>query len=98
MNQRLQHDAAQAMAVALLDIVENCIRPEERLDALQEFYAVCKAGIEAFGTSSSSADGIEDVAGEGIEAEAGDSNTCHSLASSCPRRFIREQASLIGQP
>jgi hypothetical protein len=48
MNQRLQHDAATAMAKALLDLVVPCLREEEHQDAFEEFYAVCKAGIEAF--------------------------------------------------
>jgi len=48
MNQRLCHDAAFAMATAILEVVENCIRPEERRDALNEFYRVCMAGIEAY--------------------------------------------------
>jgi hypothetical protein len=45
---RLVHDAAVAMSQAILDIVTPCLRGEERLDALNEFYIVCKAGIEAF--------------------------------------------------
>jgi len=48
MNARLQHDAAHALAVALLEIVENCIRPEEKLDALQEFYQASLAGLQAY--------------------------------------------------
>jgi hypothetical protein len=48
MNTRLQHDAAFAMATALLEIVENCIREDERRDAFAEFYRVVHAGIEAF--------------------------------------------------
>jgi hypothetical protein len=48
MNTRLQQDAAFAMARALLEIVPNCIRPEEHRDAFNEFYHVCKAGLEAF--------------------------------------------------
>jgi hypothetical protein len=48
MNQRLLHDAAVAMAQALLDIVKPCLREEERLDAFSEFYIVCKAGVEAY--------------------------------------------------
>jgi hypothetical protein len=48
MNTRLQHDAAFAMARALLEIVQNCIRPEDHRDAFDEFYRVCKAGLEAY--------------------------------------------------
>jgi hypothetical protein len=48
MNQRLIHDVAMAIAVALLDLVEGCIRPEERRDAFDEFYCACKAGLENY--------------------------------------------------
>lgn len=47
-NDRLIHDAAVAMSQAMLEIVGPCLRDEEKLDALSEFYIVCKAGIEAF--------------------------------------------------
>jgi hypothetical protein len=47
-NQRLIHDAAMAMAQASLDIVVPCLLEMERSDAINEFYAVCKAGIEAY--------------------------------------------------
>jgi hypothetical protein len=46
-NQRLQHDTAFALATALLGIVQGCIREEERRDAFEAFYEVCRAGIEA---------------------------------------------------
>jgi hypothetical protein len=36
------------MAAALLEIVENCIREDERNDAFAEFYRVAHAGLEAF--------------------------------------------------
>jgi hypothetical protein len=48
MKQRPIHNAAVAMAQAILDIVQPCLREDERLDALTEFYIVCKAGIEAY--------------------------------------------------
>ncbi len=47
-NQRLQHDAAMAMAQAILDIVGGCLREDEHRDAFEEFVAVCKAGIESY--------------------------------------------------
>lgn len=46
-NQRLQHDTAFALATALLEMVRNCIREEERRDAFAAFYEACRAGIEA---------------------------------------------------
>jgi hypothetical protein len=36
------------MAKALLEIVQDCIREEEHRDALEEFYRVAHAGLEAF--------------------------------------------------
>lgn len=49
---RLEHDCAVIMARELVEIVSNLIRPEERKDAFDEFYSVCKAGIEAFAIES----------------------------------------------
>jgi hypothetical protein len=46
-NQRLQHDTAFALATALLEIVRNYVRKEERRDAFATFYEACRAGIEA---------------------------------------------------
>jgi hypothetical protein len=46
-SQRLQHDTAFALATALLEIVQHCIREEERRDAFDAFYEACRAGIEA---------------------------------------------------
>ncbi len=48
MNQRLIHDAAIGMAHVLPERMQGCLREEERRDAFDEFYEVCKAGIEAF--------------------------------------------------
>jgi hypothetical protein len=47
-SESLQHDHAMALAAALLEIVENCIRPEERRDAFDAFYTAAKAGIESY--------------------------------------------------
>jgi hypothetical protein len=46
-NQRLQHDTAFALSVALLEIVQNCIREEERRNAFEAFYQACLAEIKA---------------------------------------------------
>lgn len=48
MDAELQHDAAVAMAVALVEIIAPCLREEEHRDAFEEFYRVCHAGIEAY--------------------------------------------------
>jgi hypothetical protein len=45
---RLIHDAAFAMAKALLDLTSSALRDEEQREAFQEFYEVCKAGLEAY--------------------------------------------------
>ena len=47
-NQRLQHDAAIAIARACLDVVSRCIPPEMHKDAWESLYEVAKAGIEAY--------------------------------------------------
>jgi hypothetical protein len=47
-NPRLQHDTAFALAIALLEIVQNCIREEERRDAFDAFYEECRAAIKAY--------------------------------------------------
>ena len=48
MSGRLTHDAAVAMAHALLDRVKPCLREEEWRLAFLEFYQICRAGIEAY--------------------------------------------------
>ncbi len=47
-NQRLIHDCSWACAVSIVECIENCLRPEERRDALHEVYERVKAAIEAF--------------------------------------------------
>ena len=44
----IQHDAAVAIAHAVLNVIASCLRPEERPDALHEFYHVIRAGLEAY--------------------------------------------------
>lgn len=48
MNQRLQHETAFALASALLEIVPNGIREEERRDTFAAFYEACRAAIGAY--------------------------------------------------
>jgi hypothetical protein len=47
MNERLINGRAFAMAQELLDLIAPCIREEERRDAFEEFYAICKNGLLA---------------------------------------------------
>lgn len=47
-NQRLQHDAAVAIAKACLDVIAPCIHAELHKRAWQSFYEIAKAGIEAY--------------------------------------------------
>ena len=47
-NQRILHEAAMAMAKRLVERISALLRPEEHKDAFEEFYIVCKAGIEAY--------------------------------------------------
>ena len=37
-----------AMARSLLGIIGNCLREEEHRDAFEEFYRVCREGIESY--------------------------------------------------
>jgi hypothetical protein len=48
MNQRSVNGRTFAMAQELLDLVAPCIREEERRDAFEAFYAVCKKHLEQF--------------------------------------------------
>ena len=47
-NQRLQHDAAFAIAKACLGVIASCVHPSCHKDAWEEFYLIAKAGIEAY--------------------------------------------------
>jgi hypothetical protein len=47
-NQRLIHDHAYAMATALLELMVDCLREEERLEAFNELYCLCKSGLESY--------------------------------------------------
>src|SRR6266511_2138563 len=44
----IQHDAAVAIAHAVLNVIAPCLRPEEQLDALHEFYDIIRAGLQAY--------------------------------------------------
>ena len=48
MDPQIHHDTAMAMARELLEIIENCLREEEHRDAFEEFYRVCREGIESY--------------------------------------------------
>jgi len=48
-NMRLIHDdVAYVMAHAILETVGPCLRDEEKLAALEEFFNIAKAGLESF--------------------------------------------------
>ena len=47
MNQRVINQAAFLMAKDLLQTIQTCLRPEEHRDAFQEFFTICKNGLEA---------------------------------------------------
>jgi hypothetical protein len=46
--QRLIHDCSWACAVSIVECIENCLRPEERKDALHEIYERVKAAMERY--------------------------------------------------
>lgn len=47
-NHRLIHDAAFQMAKLLLRTVKDCLYEQEHREAFEEFYRLCKAGIEEY--------------------------------------------------
>jgi hypothetical protein len=47
-NQRLQHDAAQAIASTCLDVIFPCIHPALHKQAWESFYRAAKWGIEDY--------------------------------------------------
>ena len=50
----LRHDTATALATALLEIIGNCLREEERMDAFREFYVACMGALECYDAMKSS--------------------------------------------
>jgi hypothetical protein len=42
------HDHAFALAVILLELIENCIRPEEKRIAFEAFYEAAKAAFRSY--------------------------------------------------
>lgn len=48
MNQRTINSRAFVMAQGLLDLCGNILRPEERQDAFEEFFELCRNGLTAF--------------------------------------------------
>lgn len=48
MNQRLCHDCALMMAVHCVELLGGLLREDEKMDARDEFYRICNAGLEAF--------------------------------------------------
>ncbi len=46
--QRLLHDCSVAAAHVLVGTTETVIRPEERLDAFNEFYVIVRTAIEKY--------------------------------------------------
>lgn len=45
-DQRRRHRMAVRLARKLVEIVAPCLRPEERMEAFREFYAVVHEGLE----------------------------------------------------
>jgi hypothetical protein len=47
-NNRIIDDAARLMAGRMVQTVMHLLREEELKDAFEEFFVICRAGIEAF--------------------------------------------------
>jgi len=52
MNQTLIHDVAHVIALHLLQVVEGCLRDEEKQRVFEAFYEVVKAGLDAYQVQS----------------------------------------------
>lgn len=50
MARKSTNETALLMARQLLAIVQNCLRPEEQRDALEEFFDVCRRGLNTHET------------------------------------------------
>ena len=48
MDPQIHHDTAMAMAHAILEVIGNRLREEERRDAFGKTYRVCRDGIETY--------------------------------------------------
>lgn len=48
MDPQIHHETAMAMAHAILEVIGKHLRQEERRDAFEEFYRVCRDGIETY--------------------------------------------------
>lgn len=48
MSQHWGHDCAWACSVSIIESMENCLRPEERKEALHAVYEPVKAAIEYY--------------------------------------------------
>lgn len=50
MTQRLTNEVAFLMARELMGTMQNCLRPEEHRDAFEEFFEICRRGLNAHQT------------------------------------------------
>ena len=48
MNATIRHDMASKLAYELVEMIASCLRQEEQLEALHEFYAVIKSGLDEY--------------------------------------------------
>lgn len=47
-HQRLLHDCCVPSAKLLVETIENVLRPEDRLEAFNEFYVIVRSAIEKY--------------------------------------------------
>jgi hypothetical protein len=47
-DQAARHDASRKLAYKLVEIIAACLRPEEQLEALREFYSVIHDSFEEY--------------------------------------------------
>lgn len=48
MNPQIDHETARGLAITLVNIISPCLRPEERHEAVHEFYAVIRERLSEY--------------------------------------------------
>lgn len=48
MNPQVDHETARTLAIALVNIISPCLRPEEQHEAVREFYQVIRERLAEY--------------------------------------------------
>ena len=52
MNAAIRHEAARKLAYELVGIIAPCLRQEEQIEALREFYEAIRGGLDEYDAKS----------------------------------------------